>query len=169
MEWRPARQHPGFEVSEHGDVRDDIGRWRRFHMRPSGYCLVDVGNNDNRRQWLVHRLVCDTWYGPPPFDGAQAAHGDGCRFNNHYSNLRWATPFENAQDRRLHGTIRYDVIPPHAKLSYFDAEVIRTRVGWGEKQAALAREYGVSSPTIGNIVHGKSWRLLTGKPAKVRA
>lgn len=44
-----------------------------------------------------------------------------------------------------------------AKLTYADAELIRTRYSNGETQRSIARSYGVSAYTIGDVCRGVSW------------
>lgn len=46
-----------------------------------------------------------------------------------------------------------------------DVREIRRRYAAGESQRQLAREYGVSHPTVHNIVHRKSWQAITEEPA----
>jgi hypothetical protein len=46
-------------------------------------------------QKKVHRLICEAFYGPPPFDGAVVIHGDENALNNNADNLRWGTQREN--------------------------------------------------------------------------
>ena len=49
-----------------------------------------------------------------------------------------------------------------AKLTEAQVRDIKARQASGERQADLAREYGVSRPTISNIIRGKRWRRLDG-------
>lgn len=51
----------------------------------------------NRRlgNMKVHRLVCEAFHGPAPFDGAVVIHLDEDATNNHASNLKWGTQKEN--------------------------------------------------------------------------
>lgn len=50
-----------------------------------------------------HRIICATFHGPPPFDGAQVRHLDGNPKNNQAANLAWGTASENAADTIKHG------------------------------------------------------------------
>jgi hypothetical protein len=43
----------------------------------------------------VHRLVCEAFHGPPPFEKAVVIHIDENALNNRPENLRWGTQKEN--------------------------------------------------------------------------
>jgi hypothetical protein len=43
----------------------------------------------------VHRLVCEAFHGPPPFDRAVVIHLDEDATNNRADNLKWGTQKEN--------------------------------------------------------------------------
>jgi hypothetical protein len=43
----------------------------------------------------VHRLICEAFHGPPPFDGAVVIHKDENALNNKEENLMWGTQKEN--------------------------------------------------------------------------
>ncbi len=117
-----------------------------------GYLTVAL----SRGQWethAVHKLVCETFYGPAPFDGAQVRHMDGNQLNNRPENLDWGTQADNWQDRKAHGR---GMGEQHhsAKLTPGMVEAIRTSK---LSQRALAREYGVSQATIWEAKNGITW------------
>jgi hypothetical protein len=43
----------------------------------------------------IHRLICEAFHGPPPFEGAVVLHLDENALNNKADNLRWGTQKEN--------------------------------------------------------------------------
>ena len=47
------------------------------------------------KTFKVHRLVCEAFHGPAPFDSAVVMHLDDDPANNRPENLRWATQKEN--------------------------------------------------------------------------
>lgn len=47
---------------------------------------------------------------------------------------------------------------PSAKLTWAGVAEIRRRFGSGESQPSLARRFGVSRPTIWEVLNGKTWR-----------
>jgi hypothetical protein len=162
-EWRPASVS-GYLISSFGRVIGQQGRILRPGLsgRKRNYLFVMCGRNNPR---YIHALVCEAWHGPRP-EGMQVAHGDGDFLNNTPSNLRWATPRQNTQDRVAHGThnIRGDFRGERngrAKLSLAQASEIKkiTKSG-SETISALARKYQVSRYTIQGIRDGITWKEI---------
>ncbi len=54
---------------------------------------------------------------------------------------------------------------PTARLTDAQVADIRARVAAGEKQAALARAYGVAGYTVWAVVHHRTWRYTTDEAA----
>ena len=117
-EWRPVPGWEGlYEISDHGRVRSlertvvskrgarrtfpSVIRKRQIDSR--GRELVGLSRDGRQISLALPALVALAFLGPRP-EGKQVAHGDGNPLNNHISNLRYATPSENAHDMRLHGT-----------------------------------------------------------------
>lgn len=127
-----------------------------------GYRVVSLSACGVTKAFGVHRLVCRTFHGEPPARGMHAAHIDGDKVNNIVENLRWATPAENNEDRRVHGVHPMGERLPHTKLTAQKVREIVTRSAAGEHYQALASEYGVTGTAIRKIRSGRSWRHVTG-------
>lgn len=119
--WLPVPGYPGYEVSDHGQVRsldrEGLSRWgtpRKF----KGHILAQVmaGGVEGRRyracslyrdgkpkQVTVHILVLETFVGPRPEKGMQGCHRDDDPSNNRLDNLYWGTPVQNYRDKRNNG------------------------------------------------------------------
>ncbi len=120
-EWRPVVGFSGlYEVSNRGVVRsctrfvvcvDPLGRrTKRLRMgklmrydrggRNKAYQRVYLRAADGRKvHAYVHRLVCEAWHGPRPFDGAVIRHLNDIQTDNRQENLQWGTPEENREDQ----------------------------------------------------------------------
>lgn len=178
-QWRPVAGFEGlYEVSDHGRVRSldhDVKNSRGSGSRKvigrilkpkkggnNPYLQVTLSNGKHYYRAIAH-LVLEAFAGPRP-EGSQAAHNDGNPVNNHLNNLRWASPVENASDKKLHGTHLKGETVPFARLT--DKEVIEIRLAyriWGPRNSnrlELAAQYNVDCMTISNIVWGKSWKHL---------
>jgi hypothetical protein len=178
-EWRPISGWEGlYEVSNlgrvkslprafpmHGGIKRTRELIRKLRLTHDGYpCLIlsrggriGPGAPGFYVMKRVHQLVCEAFHGPRPSVGHQVAHGDGVRTNNVATNLRWATPAENYSDRHRHGTNLAGERNGNAKLSDAQAAEIRRRSAWLNNEK-LAKQYGVSSWTIGRIVRGERYR-----------
>lgn len=106
-QWRSVVGFEGlYEVSDLGRVRSATSKqYKTPSSQGTGYLCVWLYSAPNPvKNKLVSRLVLEAFRGPAPSSTHQAAHGDGCKSNNTLSNLRWATPVENHQDKLRHGT-----------------------------------------------------------------
>lgn len=170
-EWRAVRGWNGYEVSSIGRVRS----WRKrgidtsFKAEPhllnpspdeDGYLRGAFYDREQKKnvRYNVHRLVLEAFVGPRPSPMHVCAHGDGNRQNNIVSNLRWATPRENADDCVRHGNSLFGERNTKAKLTEEMVREIRRRPK--ERRATLAQTYGVSLPTIDHIRGKKLWKHL---------
>lgn len=98
--WKEVRNHPGYEVSNIGEVRNKkTGKILRQSLNsPNGYMRVGI----DRKHYYVHRLVADSFY-----DGdhlkMDVNHIDGNKLNNELPNLEWVTRKENIKHAFIHG------------------------------------------------------------------
>lgn len=98
------KEHPtlGVIVREDGTIlAPDGGRSRGFHWtfgcpRPDGYLVVSIRG----RQYLVHRLVAETFIGPIP-EGHEIDHINRDRSDNSADNLRIVSHRENCYNTSL--------------------------------------------------------------------
>lgn len=70
------------------------------HTKPiEQYLILDITQDNIRRQVSVHRLVLETF---SHTTGQVVDHIDGNRQNNDISNLRWSTILDNARNKVQH-------------------------------------------------------------------
>ncbi len=166
-EWHPINEWRDYEVSNFGDVRrltdgrrvragDDVAKWINS---TTGYPCVSLRKSGATKHRTVHRLVADAFLSARPTRKHQVAHNDGSRTNNFYGNLRWATPSENQNDRKMHGTWVSGEAHPNSKLTWEEAGEIREerRANPQTTISALSRKFGVSRKTIRLIIIGQSY------------
>jgi hypothetical protein len=165
MEWRACIGLPGYEVSECGDVRRIKTLTRmKGHINSDGYPEYCLRRYDGERvKKTAHTLVAEAFIGPKPSAEYQVAHRDGSRLHCHFSNLRWSTPLQNHDDRRVHGTGPFGERNPRAKISEQDVITIRREYreikspGSGRKVDELVCRYDLHHATILDIAKGRSW------------
>ena len=108
-EWRPIEAHPGYFVSNRGNVwstrRANARLMIPVRKKRHGYLSVNLktgGPGSPTRTRTVHSLVAEAFLGPRPA-GLLVLHNDGNQLNNAVSNLRYGTYAENWQDAFDHG------------------------------------------------------------------
>jgi HNH endonuclease/NUMOD4 motif len=143
--WRPVVGFDGYDVSNMGRVQSRRFTAGEFAPRvltpsslPSGYLRVFLRGGRRRVPCYVHRLVLEAFVGPPPCESADGTHQNDNPSDNRLANLAWETKPKN-----------------RGVLSVEAVANIRQRVAAGERQVALAREYGVTKASICLIVNGK--------------
>lgn len=111
----------------------------------------------------LHRLVLLAFVGPCP-QGMECRHLDDDPTNNNLENLCWGTRKEQAQDRKRNNNSHYKVAPKGiqqwlAKLTDDKVSEIRQKYeAGGVSIKDLATQFGVSVPTIFEIIHRKIWK-----------
>lgn len=102
-QWADIRRFPNHQVSTYGRIRN---KRTGYILKPMsdryGYLRLSIGNVDNVQ---IHRVVCDTFHGPPPNANSQVNHIDGDKQNNHVENLEWCSPSENLRHACTHGLL----------------------------------------------------------------
>lgn len=174
--WRPVVGYEGhYEVSNLGRVRSlrrrvqVLSRWgtptsREYPARvlaqdvdrgrhSYGRLRVSLCHEGAQKSRLVHQIVAEAFIGPRP-SGHEVAHNDGDAANNRATNLRYATPYDNTQDKHLHGTHLVGERAPFAKLTDVQAAEVRALKGklrlW-----QVAAQYGISQAQVSRIQNGK--------------
>ena len=148
---------PAFLKDALASETDDCIIWPYGKTR-AGYGVIMLNN----RTTYVHSLACAERNGPRPEGRYEAAHDCGNPSCCNPRHLRWATASENQLDKRKHGTHNHGMQNVHCKLSDDDVMHIRA-MSVGMTNAAIARQFGVSSSRIWHIVNGQARQLPTGQ------
>jgi hypothetical protein len=103
-----------------------------------------------RTTWThVHGMVCTAFHGRKP-PGRQVAHENGDPWDNRASNLRWATPAENADDKKVHG--RWG-----RRFTEEEIRAMKRRLADGAPGVDVAREFRTTSGFVSGVRTGKQW------------
>lgn len=149
--WKPVVGHPGYEVSDCGQVRsvDRISKGRRYKGKPlrpgrmtAGHVSVAIGKGNSR---TVHSLVLEAFTGPAPV-GCEARHLNGVPGDNRWENLVWDSRGENTRDKKHHNGRR-------GGLSVADIRAIKRGV---LSVSEAATHFGVHVGTIYSIRQGRA-------------
>lgn len=173
-EWRKIPSFPNYEASSFGRIRRVDGqKWTKGEALKGhplrGYLRVSLYKDAKAFSRFISCLVCEAFHGPRPTPKHHAAHGDGVKANNFSSNLRWATPSENEQDKFLHGTDMSGERSHRAILKGSEVEEMRTlralnmvskrrvRNGFYDEMAA---RFGVQASSIKKAALCLNWKRL---------
>ncbi len=153
-----------------------LGRVRRVHIvspikTQKTYHRIQLSRGrDGRkrttateRAFFVHRLVAEAFLGPCPEGKSHVAHKDGNPLNNAPDNLYWATPLENAADRKRHFLTYFR--SRHFASSVTDENVLLIRAWFhigDETITRLSKMFGYSDCVIRNIVRNRTFRTVGG-------
>lgn len=161
--WKPVHANPDqYHVSSLGRVKN-VKRGKLMvlnHNGRRGYPRVNISRAGVSLNYQVHTLVCIAFHGPRP-PGMCIAHGNGDNKDNRPENLRWATPWENSQDRILHGNSLTGEDHPKAKLDGETVWALRCASASTKlNHATLAKAHGVDRSTLVAAITGKTWRHI---------
>lgn len=175
-EWKPVPGEPLLEATATGRVRrieraldvaprDALGRstgnFRKvvqageiFQELKNGYLNIKFMVARKRQSRNVHRLIAATFV-PGYFEGATVDHIDGCRTNNHATNLRWVTRSENSKLQNAAGRgVPKGEKHPFAKLKDSDIPQLFAMRAAGMTLPAIGAHFGVSGSLVHKITSG---------------
>lgn len=160
-------QYPMYEISAYGLIRN-VKTQRELKTYQKGkYLTVGVYKDGIIKYHNLHRLIALAWTEVPEnYEQLQVAHNDGDSMNNHYSNLRWATPKENTHDKYNGWTFNSKHGEGHHN-SKLNAELVvelRKEIKYTNTDCMeLSLKYGIPKVTIYDAVVGKSWKSVNDK------
>lgn len=86
-EWRVIEDHPDYEVSNMGRVRNYLTKLiLKLQISNKGYMRANIAINGRAKHMAVHRLVAKEFI-PNPDNKPQVNHIDGNTVNNKATNL----------------------------------------------------------------------------------
>ena len=168
-QWRSIPIWPGYEVSNHGEIRRTFvtGRGHRprilkgWVLQNGGYIMIGVKRPGCPKEDVgLHRLVCWAFHGAPPSSDHEVAHWNGVATDNRPENLRWVTRKENAVDRERHGNTLRGKRHARNKLTAEMVAQMREQANRGIGQRAIAAALGIHQATVSRVLLGK--RSLEG-------
>jgi len=111
-EWRPSISYPGVLASSFGrillpqrEARMPAGNIRTYAPKPT-YGYVTASSKTAKHTYMglanrfygnmkIHRIICEAFHGPRPFEGAVVIHIDENGQNNVATNLKWGPQKDN--------------------------------------------------------------------------
>lgn len=164
--WRDIKGYEGlYRVSNCGRIKSlhggkEIIIKQRRGKKGKGYFQVILTKNGERKTFRVNRLVAMAFV-ENPANKPEVDHINTDKTNNRADNLRWVTHPENVAHSIETGLYKRGADCSFAKLTEDDVRYIRSvyipkHPEFGRN--ILARKFGVSTPTITNVVTGKRYK-----------
>lgn len=171
--WRNIKDYEGlYQVSECGEIksldRKSKRKDGRFNVYKGkvlkqgknnrGYNVITLTKNGTQKTFLVHRIVAMNFIKNVE-NKKFVNHIDGDKRNNRSENLEWTTFEENikhAWENKIYKPIKSESVNT-AKLNHEKVKNIRKNAR-NKSVKELAKEYGVTSTTISNVLNFKSWK-----------
>lgn len=130
-----------------------------YATNEKGYGIATVGG----KQRGAHNWVCRLAYGEPYSIWRFAAHRCGNPLCVNPNHLRWATPKENAADRKIHRTDNSGERNGKTTITEDDVRAIRAAPPF---YGPLMAKYGLGRHAISKIRSGKRWGHVKTPPAE---
>lgn len=177
--WKPCPSFCNYEASSLGRIRSisrlvQMTQSKRTYIAKVNSKILSPYTNSKHGYYsvtlhqdgkmysgrLVHRIVCEAFYGPCP-KGMEVAHNNGIRTDNRAENLRWCTRKENHKDKCKHGTSQKGDKHGMAKLTQEQVSEIKRLYKPRSRthgSFALAKLFNVHRTTIENVVSSRNWK-----------
>ena len=165
--WKDAIGYKGYyQVSNLGNVRSierkvKTGRKKgrvvpaqlmKARILNTGYFVVDLQKNNQRKTCKVHRLVALAFM-PNPLYKFEVNHKNGNKLDNRLHNLEWVSKSANTRHALLMGLKKTKVTPLQVKK-------VRSFYIQGMNQKLIANLLGITRPQVSHILTSRSWSFI---------
>lgn len=152
-----------YQISNFGRVKS-LPKMRKYKlgseyiMKPTlqvgkKYFRIGLSKDKKVKTLKIHLLVLTAFVSSRPI-GMQGCHNDGDSANNFLDNLRWDTPKNNQNDRKIHGTSVVGEGNGRAILNEKDVLEIRASPLNNEE---ISLKYGLALSYINNLKKKRTW------------
>lgn len=122
-----------------------------------GYFIIKLYTNGKGTTTKIHRLVAETFI-ENPNNLPQVNHKDGNKQNNNVDNLEWCTPLENAKHSWDIGLSKKYFGEQTSQAKFTEKQILEIRNKFPNQRVKdLAKEYGMSTTNVSDIVNRKIW------------
>jgi len=151
-------------VSNLGRVAGPKGLMKGW-VNKDGYVRIFLTTPGRRVSRPRSNIVAGAFLGPRPLNH-HVAHNDGNSQNDALSNLRYATPKDNAADTYIHGTVRIGGKNHNSKLTIENVKEILANPD--VPTDVFMKKFGVSRATIQHTRTRRIWKHVSLDEAKAR-
>jgi hypothetical protein len=157
--WKQIRYY-NYEVNEEGQVRSTkTGKLLKPQNSWNGYRRVTLWVGYNRKGFMVHRLVAETFL-PNVEKLSEVNHKNFDKTDNSLYNLEWCSKQQNMEHAKQ-GNVLVSFKGEANVTSKLTEEKVKTiRTISNRKLKDIAEEFGVSVRTILRIRQRESWKHI---------
>lgn len=138
-QWKPVVGYEGlYEVSEKGQIKNLKTQHVLTPRNSTGYSMVALFKNGERRDLKIHRLVACSFLENPQ-NKPQVNHKDGNKLNNNLENLEWCTNSENQKHAYQTGL---------RKFTYFQKQIIKVAVSKAHSKSVIDIKTGIKYSSL---------------------
>lgn len=155
---REIENYPEYFINKSGNVYSSKSdKYLKPIKKNTGYLYVFLYNYNGMKKHYIHLLVLNAFKGKKT-NGHESRHLDGNNQNNCVDNLEWGTKQDNANDKRMHGTMPIPHESKFTKLKPGDIPLIRELYKKDYSYCKIGKLFGTSHTTIRKIICGQRWR-----------
>ena len=157
----PIKKSPNgnrYAITNQGRVISFTDKPMQGHfLRPgtiSGYPGISVSSGQEKKSFLIHRLVAKFFLNQPSKQHKFVIHHNFKKDDNHYKNLKWTTREQQNLHQRNNPIERMG----NAKLNKDQVRKIKQKLLDGKSTLkTIAKKFGVSDMQIFRIKSGENW------------
>jgi len=159
--FKKIKGYEDYLISDRGRVYSEKNKkFLKPRKHRCGYFQITLCKNGIKKSHTIHRLVSIAFI-PNPENKPTVNHIDGCKANNHVSNLDWNTHSENSQHGFDNGLMQKGSEHVNSKLNEDQVLEIRRIFATGDySQRGLAKMFDITQPLICFIVNRKIWKHI---------
>ncbi len=171
-EWRQIIGFEGrYEISNYGRVKSLVIRlkcgWKiRKLSKHRGYNLLTLKKNGKSYRKSCSRMILESFIGTPRNPIMQAAHLNNIPLDNRLKNLKWCTPQENSDHKKIFGTELkgsrngMSTINEDTAIKIYK-DSLKINLNKRGSAAVLAKKYNVTRSIIFHIAKKRRWKHVT--------
>lgn len=154
--------HPifiNYSCDEKGNV---FSQYKKLNpsVHHTGYAVINVSLNKNKKQYRVHRFIYECIVGDIP-KHLVVDHIDNNKLNNCIENLQLLTSKQNTQKAALEGNFgQKGEKNPMSKLTNLEAFNLFNDINVGMNNKDIALKYNLHSRYVSLIRHKRRWKYL---------